>query len=170
MTQPAVPNGHAPKKKMNGCIVALLCFAGFVVVVGLVGAYGLYRAVRSPAGARVAKAIGDTAQMMWKAQSAPGAKEVRKQAPCEQAFVLTAEDMAKLASDLSDAAVPPRAHTLVNCQVGLFRSPPTCEAVAAIYVSAAHPTAAFDVIVKKTQTSLRPECQTRFDQDGEPLD
>jgi hypothetical protein len=165
------PYGAEPRpanKRMSGCVVAILVFAGLVVIVLSVGASCLWRVSKTPAAARAAKIVGDTAQMMWRAQKAPGAAEVRKQGPCEEAFVISAEDMVKLAADLRDGSAP-HGHALVSCQVSFLRTAPTCDRIAGIYVDVAHPAGSFDVIVKK-QGSVRDECKTRFDRDGAPLE
>jgi hypothetical protein len=162
-TQPEA--GLRPRRKgLSGCVIALLIFAacGCVVVIGTVIA--VWHASRTPTGQRVAKIMGDTASIMYRAQSAPGAKEVRKAGNCDQAFVITGDDMAKITKDVSDADAK-HVPALITCQVGVFWSPPTCELIAETYVAAVHPAGGFMVNVKKVG-AIDDVCRTVFEADG----
>jgi hypothetical protein len=159
--------GLRPRKKgLSGCVIALLILAacGCVVVLGTV--IVLWHVSRTPTGQRVAKIAIDTASIMYRAQSAPGAKEVRKAGNCDQAFVISGDEMAKITKDVSDADAR-HVPTLVTCQVGVFWSPPTCELIAETYVAAVHPTGRFMVNVKKVG-AIDNVCQTAFEADGTP--
>jgi hypothetical protein len=162
-TQPEA--GPGPRRKgLSGCVIALLIFAacGCVVVIG--GLVALWHASRTPTGQRVAKIVGDTASIMYRAQSAPGAKEVRKAGNCDQAFVIAGDDMAKITKDVSDADAK-HVPALITCQVGVFWSPPTCELLAETYVAAVHPKSRFMVNVKKVG-AIGDVCRTVFEADG----
>jgi hypothetical protein len=153
-----------PKKRMSGCVIALVVVAAVAVLVVAVGIYVLWRAVSTPEGKRVAKIVGDTAQIMFKAQSAAGASEVRRKGRCEQAYVITGEDMGKLGADFSDAASP-TGRALVMCQVTFLMEPPSCEELARTYADTVHPPKRFDVIVKKA-SGTKTVCQETFERDG----
>jgi hypothetical protein len=61
-----------------------------------------------------------------------------------------------------------REKTMITCQVGFARTPPTCESLAETYVSAAHPTDPFRVIVQK-QGDPKRICEESFSATGSPL-
>ncbi len=155
------------KKGMSGCAVAILVTLCSGAVGLAVAGYGAWRALSSPTGKRVTKVVGDSAEVMYRAHGAPGAKELRMKGGCDEAFVVTGDDMAKLERDLADASMPVEV-TLVTCQASYFGDAPSCESVARTYVDAVHPSGAFLVNVNK-QGATKPECQMTFDSRGTPL-
>jgi hypothetical protein len=180
MSQPAPafsppPTGPAQKKKkgMSGCLIAIFVFAGVIAIGVLIFAIGMWRALSTPEGKQLVKAIGDTAKLMEEAQNAPGAKEVAKKGGCQQALVIDVQKMAELVDEFGDAGMKDGTSTLrermmVTCQVGFARTPPTCETLAQTYVDAAHPTEPFRVTVQK-QGDTQRVCDRGFTSTGQPL-
>jgi hypothetical protein len=156
-----------PKKRMHGCLIALLVMLGCGIAGTVIVAIVAYRFASTPTGQRVVHLVSDSAKIMYKAQSAPGASEVRKAGNCDQAFVVAGDDVATLARDATDSGVR-HAPILVTCQVGVFWEAPACELLARTYVDAAHPKQRFVVNVKKTG-SLGSACQETFEADGSPV-
>jgi hypothetical protein len=175
MTQPA--QGEAPprkKKGMSGCLIALMVFGGVAFVGILLFAIGMWRALSTPEGQKIVKLVGNTAKLMEEAQNAPGAKEVARRGGCQQALVVDVQRMAELIDGfVADAGMQQgtaqmREKTMITCQVGFARTPPSCETLAETYVNAAHPTDAFRVIVQK-QGDTKRVCEMSFDAKGAPI-
>ena len=166
--------GAPARKRTSGCLIAVLIVLGCGVVAVIGCGFLAWRLASSTDGQRVVKMVGDSASIMYRAQSAPGAKEVRRAGNCDQAFVLTAADVAKLANDarnLADGGVDADSESapgLVTCQVGVFWTPPTCDLLARTYADAAHPAGRFVIEVKKAG-GLQSVCQVTFERDGSRL-
>ena len=177
MNQGLAPQQNAPrpKKKGNGCVIALMVLVGFVFLGALGVGIAMWRVMRSPEGQQVWKAASGTMRLMQEAQNAPGAKEVAKQGGCQQALVIDTQQMAELVESFTPdagtkaALADLREHTMVTCQVGFARTPPTCEEIARIYVSAAHPKEAFRVTVQQQGASTRA-CEKSYAPSGKELD
>jgi hypothetical protein len=177
MNQAAPPNMNAPppKKKGNGCAIALMVMVGITFLAAIGFGIAMWRVIRTPEGQQVWKAASGTMKLMQDAQNAPGAKEVAKQGGCQQALVIDTEQMAELVESFTpDAGVKKgmgalEEKTMVTCQVGFARTPPTCEQIARIYVDAAHPKAPFRVTVQQ-QGSTQRSCERSYDENGAALE
>jgi hypothetical protein len=148
-----------------------------MVLVGIVflGAVGvgiaMWRVMQTPEGQQVWKAASGTMKLMQEAQNAPGAKEVAKQGGCQQALVIDMDQMAELVETFKpDAGTQAsiselRERTMVTCQVGFARTPPSCGDIAKIYVGAAHPKDPFRVTVQQ-QGATERSCEQSYDATG----
>jgi len=154
------PSPVAPPKKANqGCFIALAAFGGLAIVGFLALAVGVYRLMKDPTAQKMVKAVEETAKVAEEGRKAPGAREVRK-AGCQDAMVLDPAKLAQVMETMFDAGVggaPGEASAdgpvHVICQVGALGQAPECDALARVYVAAAHPTEAFSVSVQKQGTS-----------------
>ncbi len=161
------PQHPPPKKGLSGCLIALLVVAGLVVVGVLIAGIGVWKAVSSPEGQKIVKVIGEGAKLGEEARTAPGAQELRR-AGCQEAMVLDPARMADLIRELGDGGPPTDVTTqprMIVCQVGVLASAPSCDALAATYVAAAHPSTPFHVTVQ-TQGGQHPKCAQGYTADG----
>jgi hypothetical protein len=161
------------KKKGNGCLIALAITGGVVLVGGILVGTCAYKAATSKEGRQIIGAMGETAKIMEEAQKAPGAKELRASG-CATAMVMDMERMAGAFSGLVDGGIPPPkdkdVKVMIMCQVGVFGSAPTCDAVAKTYLSAVGGTASGRFTAQVTQQgNNRPKCSKTFDASGAPI-
>jgi hypothetical protein len=171
--RPAAPTSRSGK----GCLTALGIVGAVLLVCCLVGGFALWRAARSESGRQVLAAIGKGVQLAEKGSTAPGAEELRA-AGCAQAFVATSDDLEAMANQVGqlpgfqDAGPGPGRRvampTLVTCQGQLLVEPPGCDALAAVYVAAAHPRAPFVVVVTAAAQS-KPRCEKTYSAQGSVL-
>ena len=176
MNQSPANMGPPPrKKKGNGCVIALMVMVG-ITFLGAIGfGIAMWRLMSTPEGQQVWKAASGTMKLIQEAQNAPGAKEVAKQGGCQQALVIDTEQMAELVESLQPDAGARNGlrglqeKTMITCQVGFARTPPTCEQIARIYVDAVHPKAAFRVTVQQ-QGSTKRACERSYDETGAALE
>ncbi len=171
----ANPNAPPRKKKGNGCAIALMVMVG-IVFLGAIGfGIAMWRVMSTPEGKQVWKAASGTMKLMQEAQNAPGAKEIAKQGGCQQALVIDTEQMADLVESFTPDAGTRKGlgglqeKTMITCQVGFARTPPTCEQIARIYVDAAHPKDAFRVTVQQQGATTRA-CERSYTETGAPLE
>ena len=161
------------KKRGNGCLIGIFVFLGVVIVGALIFAIAMWRALSTPEGKQFMKAAGDSVRMIEEAQNAPGAKEVAHEGGCQQALVVDMKRMSQLVDEFTDGGVEKgtahlRERTLITCQVGFARTPPACDDLAKVYVSAAHPTDPFRVTVQK-QGDTQRVCDRSFEANGDPM-
>lgn len=175
MTQAAPDQAPPRKKKGNGCAIALMVLVG-ITVLGVLGfGIAMWRVMSTPEGQQIWKAASGTMRLVQEAQNAPGAREVAKQGGCQQALVMDMEKMAELVESFQPDAGARKGvrdleeKTMVTCQVGFTKTPPSCEEIARIYVDAAHPKAPFRVTVQQ-QGSGKPACDRSYDESGATLE
>lgn len=160
--------GPPPKKGMSGCLIAVMVLAGLVVVGVIVVAIGAWQVMSSPEGKKIARVIGEGSKMAEEARTAPGTKELRA-AGCREAMVFDPARMGDLMREFTDGGPPKGDPTkeprLVVCQVGALGSAPTCDKLAATYVSAAQPTTPFHITVQ-VQGGSKPKCAQVYTQAG----
>lgn len=157
----------APKKKMSGCLIAIIVVGGLTVLVVVLAAVGALKVLSSSEGQKIVRFVGDSAKMMEEAQRAPGTQELRAKG-CMQAMVVDMDRMASLVKDLSPDAgdLPPGGEReLVSCTVDMFGTAPECDALATAYVAAASPKRPFRVTVQK-QGGQRAECTKVYTAEG----
>ncbi len=158
-----------PKKGMSGCLIAVLVLAALVVVGVIVVAIGAWQVMSSPEGKKIARVIGEGSKMAEEARTAPGTKELRK-AGCQEAMVFDPTRMGDLIREIDEAGAPPKGDPgkeprLIVCQVAPLGTPPTCDALAGTYVSAAKPTTPFHITVQK-QGGSQPKCSQAYTATG----
>jgi hypothetical protein len=87
MTPNPIPARPAPKTASHrGCLVALACFAGVLLVSCLAGGFFVWRAADTKAGRQALGVVGKGLDLAFKGAHAPGTEALRK-AGCEGAFV-----------------------------------------------------------------------------------
>jgi hypothetical protein len=164
------PAPVAPKKKSgNGCVLALAIVGGLGLLAFIGIGVAVYVFAHSKEGKAVLGTIGDMTEIMSEAQNAPGTKEVRALG-CDQAMAVDFEKMERVISERFDAGGSKTSafSMMVICQVGVFdKSPPTCDAVARAYLSAApEPARGFTVTVQRGNNSKQAVCSTLYDPKG----
>lgn len=167
MTPDPVAPRPAAKKTSSGCLIALLIIGGLGLVVCLVGGIVMWRASQNPDFQKVMGAVGKGAKLMMKGTKAPGTEALRA-AGCEQAIVLSLDEMMQLLSEFVDAGAPAGALSgmAVVCQVRTSVGAPTCAELAKVYATAAKPAEPFSLSVRSSGDS-EPSCDENFGPDGE---
>lgn len=155
-----------PPKKGRGCVVLLsiaMSILALLVIVVIV-AVGLF--ATSDAGKGTFKALSDGTKVATKGLKAPGTPELRALG-CDQAMVVEMKDFAVVMSDLDagDMSSVPN-DLLVTCQGKAFSDPPTCDEVAAAYVSAVGTPASNFYVTVTRQGDGKPTCEQRYDPRG----
>ena len=72
------PTAPAPKKKMSGCLIALLIVGGLAGLVCIGSAIAVWMAARSDAGKKIVSAIDQGVKLAQDGMNAPGAAELRR--------------------------------------------------------------------------------------------
>jgi hypothetical protein len=177
MNYPQTPHPQAPmgappvKKKGSGCLLAVGIVAAVLGVIFVVGAFIVYRVVKSPEGQKAVTLIGEGSKAMRDGLNAPGTTEL-KALGCTQPMVVDAEKMVALGqllgADAGTKSAKPDFSVTVVCQVSKRAAAPTCDAVASTYVAAAAPTSSFLVTL---QVAGAPEagCHAVYDASGAKL-
>jgi len=154
------------KKKLSGCVVALLVVGAVLGLLCLAGGVLTWRAANSDPGRAIMGAFRDGAR----GAQAPGAAELRA-AGCREASVFDNPDMIAAFSDLLDGGHVPRnvgdSPLLALCQGFIVDTMPECDELAQVFVQAAHPAVSFTISVRHKGDS-HPLCQRQYDRDGEP--
>lgn len=156
-----------PKKGMSGCLIAVLVLAGVVLIGVILAGVGIWRVMQDPDAQKMVKAVGDTAKLAEEARKAPGAAELRK-AGCRDALVLDPKKVAEIMKAFADAGTSASTDPLsVMCEVASKSSAPECDALAKVYVKAAHPTTDFKLTIQ-VQGTKASVCQEEYAADGKP--
>jgi hypothetical protein len=167
--QPINPQ-QAPKKKMSGCLIALLVAGALAGLVCIVSSVALWMAARSESGKKIFSAIDQGVKLAQDGMNAPGAAELRA-AGCPEALVMDMKAAMAIADTFVDGGLGEDAemdYLSVNCSApaGSKATLPTCDELAPIYAQAAPSERDFVVEVKR-QGKQKPECQKRYSGDGE---
>ncbi len=172
MTLPSPARAAGQKRGEGGCGTVLIMFAAVAVLGGITFAVFLARAFSTDSGQEITRGFSEIATLVQEAQTAPGAEDVAKEGGCLQALVMDADKLAALSQSSSngDGGKSHRGleKTLVTCQTGFGKTPPECQALAQVYVRAAHPSAPFRVAVQK-QGDPNRSCDRVFDVKGQPV-
>lgn len=157
---PGPAGAPAPKKKMSGCMVALL-IVGSLCLLAVIGAVTVVvLALRTPEGA----AALDMIKTASTAQTGPGAQALRKYG-CQNVAVLPVAALNQIAARADAGAVVDELATmLVTCM-----EPPadrTCPAMAAAYVAAAKPDGPIHFNIADAQSE---RCAGYYDVEGRPM-
>lgn len=174
MNYPQTPHPQAPmgappvQKKGSGCLLAVGIVAAVLGVIFVIGAFIVYRVVKSPEGQKAVTLIGEGSKAMRDGMNAPGTAEL-KALGCTQPIVIDAERMVALGellgADAGQKSTKPDFKMTVVCQVSKRAAAPSCDTVASTYVAAAAPTASFLVTL---QVAGSPEagCNAVYDASG----
>jgi len=155
----------APRKSGRGCLIALAVVGGLVLLASIGIGIGVYLFASSPTGKSAFKIVGEGTRIATEGMKAPGAAEVRKLG-CEQAMVINMKDFAVLFAEIADADVSTIPDELiVTCQVGRFKTTPTCDAVASTYVKAVGK-APQNFVTSVTPQGGKSVCQNEYDPTG----
>lgn len=154
------PPAAAPKKKMSGCMLAVI-LVGVVILLGAIGFVTVVvLALRTPEGA----AAIDMIKTASTAQTGPGAQALRKYG-CQNVAVLPVAALNQIAARADAGAVVDELATmLVTCI-----EPPadrTCPAMAAAYVAAAKPDGPIHFNIADAQSE---RCAGYYDVNGQPM-
>lgn len=121
-------------------MIVLVVLGGLVMALALTALIAGYRFLKSDRGRVVVGVLGDGYQLIKKARSAPGTRELR-QMGCNEAMVMDADDLRRmLEKHVEDARADAGASPFgdyVYCKVSLLTKPLACNDVARKYVAAA---------------------------------
>jgi hypothetical protein len=162
-------DGGPPRKKTSTLTIVLAILGGGLLLFFVAVGVAIYALVSSPKGRAIVGVMGEAVKISARAQKAPGTAELRAMG-CKQAMVMDIDDLGKMMAPL-DAAPPPRQEALfgemVVCSAGPFHTPPSCENVAATYVSAVGPRQkSFVVSVQRTG---KRDCTILYDSSGQKV-
>lgn len=168
--QPLDP--QAPKKKMSGCLIALLIVGGLAGLVCIGSGVAVWMAARSETGKKLVSAIDQGVKLAQEGVNAPGAAELRA-AGCPEALVMDMKAAMAIADTFIDAGFEDDEqldYISVNCSApaGSKDPLPTCDELAPVYAKAAPSERDFVVQVKR-QGKQKPECSKQYSGDGEFL-
>ena len=157
---PGPASAPAPKKKMSGCMVAVI-LVGSLCLLGAIGAVTVVvLALRTPEGA----AALDMIKTASTAQTGPGAQALRKYG-CQNVAVLPVAALNQIAARADAGVVVDELATLlVTCL-----EPPAdrrCDAMAAAYVAAARPEGPIHFNIMDEQAE---RCAGYYDVEGRPM-
>jgi hypothetical protein len=150
----------APKKKMSGCMLAVLIVGALLLLGAIAVATVVVLALRTPEGA----AAVDMVKAASRANTGPGADALRKYG-CQSVAVLPVAALNQIASRadagpvIADVAV-----AMVTCQ-----NPPAdraCDAMAAAYVLAERPSGPIHFSIADGE---RDRCAGYYDTSGRPM-
>jgi hypothetical protein len=162
----------APKKKMSGCLIALLIVGGLAGLVCIGSAVAVWMAARSETGKKVFSAIDQGVKLAQEGVNAPGAAELRA-AGCPEALVMDMKAAMAIADTFIDGGLEEDDeldYLSVTCSApaGSTAQLPTCDELAPIYAKAAPSERSFVVEVRR-QGKKKPECSKQYSGDGEFL-
>ena len=166
---PALTPELLPPKEKPSLFVWALKIIG-VVVAGLLLAK-IWQFANSPLANKIFTTMADQRRLLLEETSAPGTTELRKHGPCAQATVASPDlrrRMDKLSGRRARRKETPPDETLVSCMAPMLATAPSCEALAQVYVDAAHPTGPFRIVVN--QPPKPKGCVADYDSSGTPLD
>jgi hypothetical protein len=167
-----------PKKKgMSGCLLAFLIVLGLTIVGGGIGAWLIWREVGGLVGG-----VAEIAGIMADAAKAPGTKEMKSDAGCDEAFVVDVDKLTKAVNKMEAEIAKKEKRDpkpiedftkdgtkyLVTCVVKKS-DPPKCADVAKAYIDAAKPKDKFLVTVSKNEQSGEAVCGEIYDENGKKL-
>jgi hypothetical protein len=162
------PTGVPAPKKGSGCLIAVAVAGGIVVLFVIVIVVAVVHFLGTKEGKNLASIVGEGAKIALQAQSAPGAREVRK-VGCAQAAVMDTDAWVRLArlgdQDASEPGKPP-ASVLVSCTGNLLRTPPTCDDVSKAYLAAVPPPPGRVLVQVLAPGDRRPRCSNLYEADG----
>ncbi len=174
MMQAAPP----PKKKgMSGCLIAFLVVLGLFIVGGGIVGYLVWREVGG-----LASGVAEIAGIMADAAKAPGTKEMKDDAGCDEAFALDVDKLTKAINKL-EAEIAKKENRdpkpmedftedgtafLATCVVKGSKAP-KCDDVAKAYVDGAKPKDKFLVSVTKNDQNGETVCAGIYDDDGKKV-
>ncbi len=171
---PAMP----PKKKgMSGCLLAFLIVLGLTLVGGGIAGWLIWREVGGLVGG-----VAEIAGIMTDAAKAPGTKEMKSDAGCDEAFAIDVDKLqtainkmeAEIAKKEKRDPKPMEDLTkdgtalLVTCVVKKS-DPPTCADVAKAFMDGGKPKEKFLVTVTKNTQSGETVCGEIYDEHGKKL-
>jgi hypothetical protein len=172
MSQASQPPPQPPQvaKKKTSVLTIVLVFVGSAFVLGLLGiALIAFLVWRNPEGRRFVGLMGETVEIMRKAQKAPGTKELRALG-CGQAMVLEMDDFLRIARQLDAGGGPrPTFGSLVMCAARPWGTAPPCDDVAKTYLSGAGPQDRSFVVSVTQSGKSKPVCQALYDGAGSRL-
>lgn len=159
-----------PKKKMSGCLIAVIALGAVVALVGVVIAVAVWKLSQDPEVRQIFNAGTAMVKMMQESQTAPGAAEVRGLG-CAEAGVVDLRAFLALTPEHGDAgpeASAGKPTIVVFCQV-TEGSGPACDAVAKAYFGAV-PHAPGDVEVYVARVGEKEaKCQRHYAETGESI-
>lgn len=168
--QPA-PEGQSPpaKKGASGCLIAAAVVGGlvFLGVIGIIVAVAHF--FGTDQGKKVASIVGDSVKIATEAQSAPGAKEIRK-AGCAQGAVMNIQAWERVFAMMEpDAAAAPHslpAQVYVGCTASLLGKAPSCDEVERAYIAAVPAPPGRFLVQVTSPGERRPRCSNLYEADG----
>lgn len=165
--RPAAP---PPKKGMSGCLLAFLIVSGLGVLVAVGVGFMVWRELGGVLGG-----FKELAEVMTKAASAPGTKEL-KAAGCEQAFVIDTKELERVVNKFEKEIakkenrepkpmdVAKEGSHLVQCTAKAGKKL-TCDELAKTFVDATDPDDSFLV----TMSGGGADCSVSYSKDGKKL-
>jgi hypothetical protein len=166
-----LPPQNSPKKRGNGCLVALAIVGGIILLAGLVTAIFVYRFVNSPDGKKVVSAVTSGAALYAEATGAPGTKELAELG-CAAPLVIDTGRMQAIAESFGDAGMGDFSKEVrieVICQAPRVGPAPSCDDVAATYVRAVGGRAGGAFAASVVVPGRDPSCLEKFSADGKKL-
>lgn len=161
---PQVPQ----KKKMSGCLVALIVCGVVGCLFCLCTGVSLAVAGTSESGQEFISAMRQSTRAMDEAGNAPGAKELQASG-CPAASVMDMRAMSGFIKLMTDGGSLPEEDDYLYAQcvapMGSTMKLPTCEELAPIYAKAVPSQRDFVILVGRK--AGKTECRKRFTGDGE---
>lgn len=157
---PGPASAPAPKKKMSGCMVALLIVGSLCLLAAIAAVTVVVLALRTPEGA----AALDMIKTASTAQTGPGAQALHKYG-CRNVVVLPVAALNQIAARADAGAVVDELATLLVTCI----EPPAdrqCDAMAAAFVAAARPDGPVHFNIADEHAE---RCSGYYDVDGRPM-
>jgi hypothetical protein len=163
---------QAPKKKMSGCVIALLVVGALAGLVCIGSGIAVWMAARSEAGQKIISAVDQGVKLAKDGMNAPGAAELRA-AGCPEAMVMDMKAAMAIADSFIDGGLEKDKeldYLSVTCSApaGSRRKLPTCDELAPVYAKAAPSERNFVVEVRR-EGDQKPQCNKAYSGDGEFL-
>lgn len=160
----------APKKKMSGCVIALLVVGALAGLVCIGSGIAVWMAARSEAGKKLISAVDQGVKLAEGGVNAPGAAELRA-AGCPQALVMDMKAAMAIADTFVDGGLENDAeldYLSVSCSApaGSTVKLPSCDELAPVYAKAAPSERSFVIEVRR-QGSQKPDCNKQYSGEGE---
>jgi hypothetical protein len=164
------PRGAPPRKPgTSGWVIALLIVGGCLLFFCFLGGAGIFAFSRSDSGKKIFEAIGEGKEAYESGKTAPGAEAVRA-AGCKEALVLDTGKVLGIMRKFVDAGEEVGSSKIVLCQGSFMDELPSCDEVAAAYVTSFGAAAPEPFVVTvQRQASKKDNCERVYSASGEPL-